>query len=82
MLSASNLATFEAWQLSLWYQELGLLYLLDHNSEYRDRMAAEAVGESTTCRGSSGSDMNAYACRNLSGCELLREQELCEGHGP
>lgn len=28
VLSASNLATFEAWQLSLWYQELALLYLL------------------------------------------------------
>jgi hypothetical protein len=45
VLSASNLATFEAWQLSLWYQELALLYLVDHNGEYRNRMAAEAVGE-------------------------------------
>ena len=45
VLSASNLATFEAWQLSLWYQELALLYLLDHNGEYRNRMTAEVVGD-------------------------------------
>ena len=44
VLSASNLATFEAWQLSLWYQELALLYLLDHDGEYRNRMVPEAVG--------------------------------------
>ena len=40
-----HLATFEAWQLSLWYQELALLYLLDHDGDYRNRMAAEAVGD-------------------------------------
>jgi hypothetical protein len=44
VLSASNLATFEAWQLPLWYQ-LALLYLVDHNGEYCNRMIAEAVGE-------------------------------------
>lgn len=44
VLAASNLATFEAWQLSLWYQELALLYLLDHNGEYQNRMTAESVG--------------------------------------
>jgi hypothetical protein len=45
VLSASNLAIFEAWQMSLWYQELALLSLLDHNGEYRNRMTAEAVGD-------------------------------------
>jgi hypothetical protein len=40
VLSASKLAIFEAWQLSLWYQELALLYLLDRNGEYRNRMTA------------------------------------------
>lgn len=45
VLSASNLATFEAWQLSLWYQELALLYLLDHRGECRNRMVAGWVGE-------------------------------------
>lgn len=48
VLSASNLATFEAWQLSLWYQELALLYLLDHRGEYRNRMTAESLGEVET----------------------------------
>lgn len=45
VLSASHLAIFEAWQLSLWYQELALLCLLNHNGEYRNRMTAEAVGD-------------------------------------
>lgn len=45
VLSASNLATFEAWQLSLWYQELALLYLVDHRGEYRNRMTAEWLGQ-------------------------------------
>jgi hypothetical protein len=40
VLPASKLAIFEAWQLSLWYQELALLYLLDCNGEYRNRMTA------------------------------------------
>jgi hypothetical protein len=45
VLSASKLATFQAWQLAVWYQELALLYLLDHNGEYRNRMTAEALGD-------------------------------------
>ena len=45
MLSAPNLATFEAWQLSLWNQELALLYLLGHHGEYRDRLTAEWLGQ-------------------------------------
>jgi len=45
VLSAVNLATFEAWQLSLWYQEVALLYLLGHQGEYRNRMTAESLGE-------------------------------------
>lgn len=48
VLSAPNLATFEAWQLSLWYQELALLYLLDHAGEYRNRLTAEWLGEVET----------------------------------
>jgi hypothetical protein len=40
-----NLATFEAWQLSLWYQELALLYLLGHHGEYRNRLTAEWLGQ-------------------------------------
>ena len=42
VLSAPNLATFQAWQLSLWYQELALLYLLNHQGEYRNRLTASA----------------------------------------
>lgn len=45
VLSATNLATFWAWQLSLWYQELALLYLLDHRGQYRNRMTAEWLGQ-------------------------------------
>ena len=45
VLSAPNLATFEAWQLSLWYQELALLFLLGHHGEYRNRLTAEWLGQ-------------------------------------
>jgi hypothetical protein len=45
VLSAPGMATFEAWQLSLWYQELALLFLLDHRGEYRNRLTAEWLGE-------------------------------------
>jgi hypothetical protein len=45
VLSAPNVATFQAWWLSLWYQELALLYLLGHEGEYRNRMAAEWLGQ-------------------------------------
>ena len=38
-------AAFDAWQLSLWYQELALLYLLDHQGQYRNRTTAEWVGQ-------------------------------------
>jgi hypothetical protein len=48
VLSAPNLATFEAWQLSLWYQEIALLYLLGHQGEYRNRLTAEWLGEVET----------------------------------
>ena len=45
VLRAADLASFEAWQLSLWYQELALLYLLDHQGLYRNRTTAEWVGQ-------------------------------------
>jgi hypothetical protein len=45
VLSAPRLATFQAWQLSLWYQELALLHLLGHRGEYRNRVNAEWLGE-------------------------------------
>lgn len=48
VLSAPNLATFQAWQLSLWYQELALLYLLGHKGDYRNRLTAEWLGEVET----------------------------------
>ena len=48
VLSALNRATFEAWQLSLWYQELALLYLLDHSGEYQNRVTAESRGDVET----------------------------------
>ena len=38
-------AAFNAWQLSLWYQELALLYLLRHHGDYRNRTTAEWVGQ-------------------------------------
>lgn len=48
VLSAPNLATFETWQLSLWYQEVALLYLLNHRGEYRNRITARELGEVET----------------------------------
>ena len=48
VLSAPNLATFEAWQLSMLYQELGLLFFLNHNGQYRNRVTAEWAGEVET----------------------------------
>jgi hypothetical protein len=44
LLAAPNVATFQAWQLALWYQELAVLYFLDHRGEYRNRLTAEWVG--------------------------------------
>jgi hypothetical protein len=44
VLGAPNLAIFQAWQLSLWYQELALLYFLNHRGEYRNRVTAEWLG--------------------------------------
>ena len=41
----AGLALFEAWQLSLWYQELALLYLLKHNGDYMNRVRAGWVGQ-------------------------------------
>ena len=32
---------FQAWQLSLWYQELSLLYFLEYEGEYRNRINAK-----------------------------------------
>ena len=34
--------------MSLWYQELALLYLLGHQGEYRNRLTAEWLGEVET----------------------------------
>lgn len=48
VLSAPNVATFQAWQLSLWYQELALLFLLNHQGEYRNRVTAEWLGQVET----------------------------------
>ena len=45
VLSAPHHAVFQAWQLSLWYQELALLYLFDHQGEYRNRVTAERIGQ-------------------------------------
>jgi hypothetical protein len=44
VFAAPNLATCEAWQLSVWYQELALLWLLNHAGEYRNRLTADYVG--------------------------------------
>ncbi len=44
VLAAPKLATFQAWQLSLWYQELALLHFLNHRGEYRNRVTAEWLG--------------------------------------
>ena len=38
-------AAFDAWQLSLWYQELALLYLLDHRGSYANRTTQRWVGQ-------------------------------------
>lgn len=38
-------ATFDAWRLSLWYQELALLYLLNHQGHYGNRTAQKWVGQ-------------------------------------
>ena len=38
-------ATPDAWQLSLWYQELALLHLLGHRGSYRNRTTATWVGQ-------------------------------------
>ena len=38
-------AASDAWQLSLWYQELALLRLLRHRGSYRNRTTAEWVGQ-------------------------------------
>ena len=38
-------ATFDAWWLSLWYQELALLYLLDHQGSYANRTTERRVGQ-------------------------------------
>jgi hypothetical protein len=45
VLAAPSLATFWAWQLSLWYQELALLRLLKHSGDYHNRLTAEWVGQ-------------------------------------
>ena len=38
-------ATFDAWWLSLWYQELALLYLLGHQGSYGNRTTKRWVGQ-------------------------------------
>ena len=43
--SDGKAATFDAWQLSLWYQELALLHLLRHRGSYRNRTTATWVGQ-------------------------------------
>lgn len=45
VLAAPNMATFWAWQLCLWYQELALLRLLGHRGDYLNRMTAKWVGQ-------------------------------------
>lgn len=45
MFSAPGHSLFQAWQLSLWYQELALLYLFDHQGEHRNRITAEWLGQ-------------------------------------
>ena len=44
VLSAPNLATFEAWQLSLWTRSSHFSTCLDHPGEYRNRRTAELAG--------------------------------------
>ena len=43
--SAGRAAVSDAWQLSLWYQELALLRLLRHRGSYRNRTTAKCVGQ-------------------------------------
>ena len=43
--SAGRAAVSDAWQLSLWYQELALLCLLRHRGSYRNRTTAKCVGQ-------------------------------------
>ncbi len=43
--SDGRAAVFDAWQLSLWYQELALLRLLRYHGSYRNRTTAEWVGQ-------------------------------------
>ena len=43
--SDDKAAVFDAWQLSLWYQELALLRLLRHRGSYRNRTTAKRVGQ-------------------------------------
>lgn len=45
VFAAPGHSIFQAWQLSLWLQELALLYLLDHRGKYRNRVDAEWVGQ-------------------------------------
>lgn len=48
VLSAPSLATFQAWQLAVWYQELALLHFLGHTGKYRNRVTAEVMGVAET----------------------------------
>ena len=43
--SAGRAAVSNAWQLSLWYQELALLRLLRHRGSYRNRTTEKCVGQ-------------------------------------
>ena len=43
--SVGREAVFDAWQMSLWYQELALLRLLRHGGSYRNRTTATVVGQ-------------------------------------
>ena len=43
--SVGRAATFDAWQLSLWYQELALLHLFRYQGSYRNRTTATCVGQ-------------------------------------
>ena len=43
--SVGRAAVSDAWQLSLWYQELALLRLLRHRGSYRNRTTAKRVGQ-------------------------------------
>ena len=38
-------AIFDAWQLSLWYQELALLHLLGHQGQYANRTTQRLAGQ-------------------------------------